>query len=278
MAKRKSTKERSKCARLECVRSWVQAPIGSRLECVRSWVQAPIGSRLESVRSWVQAPIGSRLESVRSRVQDRSVLASGVLDRGFKPRSVLASSVLDRGFKPRSVLASSVLDRGFKTDRFKLKTMKFVFSTSLLVVICTDCIGSCKSNYHTITTPTASYRYLISGYKCKQNDGKCKDNIQCIPLTRFCDTDSETYHCEDRSDKDPDICRSKCKIIYNIRDRPFNLQGFFFAQKFFFGQHELEFFFWRNAQFFSLQNLTLGYMSKTLNQIFFSSTKIRIFF
>ena len=24
-----------------------------------------------------------------------------------------------------------------------------------LVVICTDCIGSCKSNYHTITTMTA---------------------------------------------------------------------------------------------------------------------------
>ena len=208
MAKRKSTKERSNSARLECVRSWVQAPIGSRLECVRSWVQAPIGYHLECVRSWVQTPIGSRLESVRSWVQDRSVLAS------------------------------SVLDRGFKTDRFKLKTMKFVFSTSLLVVICTDCIGSWKSNYHTITTPTASYRYLISGYKCKQNDGKCKDNIQCIPLTRFCDTDSETYHCEDRSDKDPDICRSKCKIIYNIRDRLFNLQGFFSVQKFFFKKIE----------------------------------------
>ena len=25
-----------------------------------------------------------------------------------------------------------------------------------LVVICTDCIGSCKSNYHTMTTPTIS--------------------------------------------------------------------------------------------------------------------------
>jgi hypothetical protein len=209
----------------------------------------------------------------------RSVLASSVLDRGFKARSVLASSVLDRGFKPRSVLASSVLDRGFKTDRFKLKTMKFVFSTSLLVVICTDCIGSCKSNYHTITTPTASYRYLISGYKCKQNDGKCKDNIQCIPLTRFCDTDSETYHCEDRSDKDPDICRSKCKIIYNIRDRPFNLQGFFFAQKFFFGQHELEFFFLAQcAIFFSPEFNIRLYVKNSESDFFFPPPKSEYFF
>ena len=34
------------------------------------------------------------------------------------------------------------------------------------------------------------------------------------------------------------------------------------VQKFFFGQHELEYFFFP-------QNLTLGYMTKTLNQIFF---------
>ena len=36
---------------------------------------------------------------------------------------------------------------------------------------------------------------------------------------------------------------------------------FCFIQNFFFGQHELE--------FFSLQNSTLGYMTKTLNQIIF---------
>jgi len=46
---------------------------------------------------------------------------------------------------------------------------------------------------------------------------------------------------------------------------------FCFVQNFFFGQHELEYFFF-------FQNSTLGYMTKTLNQIiFFSSTKIRIF-
>jgi hypothetical protein len=31
--------------------------------------------------------------------------------------------------------------------------------TQLLVVIGTDCTGSCKSNYHTITTTTAPYSH-----------------------------------------------------------------------------------------------------------------------
>ena len=35
-----------------------------------------------------------------------------------------------------------------------------------------------------------------------------------------------------------------------------------FVQNFFFGQH-------KELEFFVLQNLTLGYMTKTLNQIFF---------
>ena len=63
-----------------------------------------------------------------------------------------------------------------------------------------------------------------------------------------------------------------------VRDRPFNLQGggggamgFFSFRIFFFGQHE-------SQNFFFSQNVILGYMTKTLNQIFFSSTKIRIFF
>ena len=56
---------------------------------------------------------------------------------------------------------------------------------------------------------------------------------------------------------------------------------FCFVQNFFSGQHKSQniyFFVARKAQFFS-QKLTLGYMTKTLNHIiFFSSTKIRIFF
>ena len=58
---------------------------------------------------------------------------------------------------------------------------------------------------------------------------------------------------------------SGCPKNLQIRDRPFNLKGrvmvFCFVQNFFF------------------QNSTIGYMTKTLNQIFFFFfTKIRIFF
>ena len=82
------------------------------------------------------------------------------------------------------------------------------------------------------------------------------------------------------------LCKHfSCQIV--VRDRPFNLKGggggvmFFFVQNFFFGQNErynINFFCLAKCKFF-FQNLTLGYMTKTLNQIiFFSSTKIRIFF
>jgi hypothetical protein len=56
--------------------------------------------------------------------------------------------------------------------------------------------------------------------------------------------------------------------------------GFLFRSEFFFlTTQELEYFFCRAKHEFFFQNLTLGHMTKTLNQIiFFSSTKIRIFF
>ena len=56
---------------------------------------------------------------------------------------------------------------------------------------------------------------------------------------------------------------------------------FCFVQNFFFGQHKSSniYFFCRARREIFFQNLTLGYMTKTLNQtIFFSFTKIRIFF
>ena len=68
-------------------------------------------------------------------------------------------------------------------------------------------------------------------------------------------------------------------LKFTEQSKPFNLQGgggvmvYCFVPKFFFPTtRELEYFFFP-------QNSTLGYMTKTLNQIFFfSSTKIRIFF
>ena len=75
-------------------------------------------------------------------------------------------------------------------------------------------------------------------------------------------------------------------IKMQLRERPFNLKGevgvWFFVsfRNFFRTTQELEYlFFCRARREIFCQNLTLGYMTKTLNQnIFFSSTKIRIFF
>jgi hypothetical protein len=66
----------------------------------------------------------------------------------------------------------------------------------------------------------------------------------------------------------------------NIRDRSFNLKvggyGFFFSDN---TSVRIFIFFCCAKRNFFFQNSTLGYMAKTLNQIiFFSSTKIRIFF
>ena len=74
-------------------------------------------------------------------------------------------------------------------------------------------------------------------------------------------------------------------IFVYLRDRPFNIQGgvmvFCFVQNFFFGQHKsyIIFFVMQSAHFF-LQNVTLGYMTKTLNQIiiFFLHQNQNIFF
>ena len=64
-----------------------------------------------------------------------------------------------------------------------------------------------------------------------------------------------------------------------FRDRPFNLQGglqFFVSFRNIFSDNTRVF--CRAKHKFFFQNKTLGYMTKTLNQIFFSSTKIIIFF
>ena len=73
-----------------------------------------------------------------------------------------------------------------------------------------------------------------------------------------------------------------------FKDRPFNLQGgsrlcfFFFRSEFFFSHNmrvRIFMFFVVQSTIFFFQNLTLGYMTKTLNQIFFSpSPKSEYFF
>ena len=65
------------------------------------------------------------------------------------------------------------------------------------------------------------------------------------------------------------VCTIPDKL--ELRDRPFNLKGrvmvFCFVQNFFFGQNI--YFFCRAQREFFFQYLTLGYMTKTLNQFIF---------
>jgi hypothetical protein len=61
-------------------------------------------------------------------------------------------------------------------------------------------------------------------------------------------------------------------MFNQLRDRPFNLKGgygFLFRSEIFFGQHKSFYFFCRAKREFFFQYLTLGYMTKTLNQIIF---------
>ena len=73
----------------------------------------------------------------------------------------------------------------------------------------------------------------------------------------------------------------KMKLHRNVRDRPFNLKGglwFFVSFRILFSDNRRVriFFFCHAKREFFFQNSTLGYMTKTLNQIFFPSIKIRI--
>ena len=54
-------------------------------------------------------------------------------------------------------------------DLVLLSTFQQSGYLNFLKVVCTDCIGSCKSNYHTITTtmaPTIQYVYMSVHYNC----------------------------------------------------------------------------------------------------------------
>ena len=71
-------------------------------------------------------------------------------------------------------------------------------------------------------------------------------------------------------------------LITPFRDRPFNLKGrlwFFVSFRIFFSDStRIRIFFCRVKHGIFFQNSTLAYMTKTLYQIFFSSTNIRLFF
>ena len=108
---------------------------------------------------------------------------------------------------------------------------------------------------------------------------KCRTSIKLKNYSLSCSFTAMSFHTN----------RDRCsphmpKEIHTLRDRPFNLQGglwFFISFIISFPDNtrvRIFIAFVAQSAIFFLQNLTLGYMTKTLNQIFFSSTKIRIFF
>ena len=91
----------------------------------------------------------------------------------------------------------------------------------------------------------------------------------CDKICKWLTTDSRLLH------------QYNWNIALTARDRSFNLQGGLFRSEFCFRTTQVRifiFFVAQSANFF-FHILTIGYMTKTLNHIiFFSSTKIRIFF
>jgi hypothetical protein len=68
---------------------------------------------------------------------------------------------------------------------FRFMVLDATFNNiSTLVVICTDCIGSCESNYHTIMTTAAASQTSKSNLKRAQKQNKTK--IQMVASRSAC--------------------------------------------------------------------------------------------
>ena len=68
-----------------------------------------------------------------------------------------------------------------------------------LVVIGTDCIGSCKSNYHTITAMTASFWFYVESFIMKTNHLNSFTTIFDIYINKAKNTNKICKYCMESS-------------------------------------------------------------------------------
>ena len=81
-----------------------------------------------------------------------------VFNATFKNISVISAE--ETGVTEKCTDLSQVTDKLHSKTLYQVHFAMSGFKLTTLVVICTDYIGSCKSNYHTSTTKVVSFEYI----------------------------------------------------------------------------------------------------------------------